>query len=187
MAWLTVDSYLTEIYSFLGQEKTHSFRLARDWFKLRWREIGFNGLTIAVFLVQCRLNRHMKTLILSSYFHTPFFHFETFKPIRSIQTVVFCVSPPLGNSPLITLVLTTFFRRCLAKFRHWSEMALKQRHRGSRNGDKRHKDGLKLSEQLAINEVALASILANLICWRQNNREQKGDTTVRSCKLSKHF
>ena len=26
------------------------------------------------------------------------FHFETFKPIRSIQTVVFCISPPLGNS-----------------------------------------------------------------------------------------
>ena len=37
-------------------------------------------------------------------------------------------------------------------------MALKERYRDSRNGDKRHKDGLRLSEQLAINEVALASI-----------------------------
>ena len=39
------------------------------------------------------------------------------------------MAPPLLASPLITLVLATFLRPCLTKFRHWSEMALKKRHR----------------------------------------------------------
>ena len=122
-----------------------------------------------------QLNRHIKTLILSFYFHTPL---RPLNPSGLYKLWSFVYPHPYDALRWLHLFWPAFFRRCLAKSRLWSEMAVKQRHRGSRRGDKRHKDGLKLSEQLATNEVALASILAKLICWRQNNREQKGDTTV---------
>ena len=77
---------------------------------------------------------------------------------------MFCVSPPLGSSPLITLVLTLFLQAFFGYILTLKRNGLETATQGSRRGDKRHKDGLKLSEQLATNEVALASKLAKLIC-----------------------
>ena len=69
--------------------------------------------------------------MVSSYFYTPFFCFQTLNPSGPYNSGI-CVAPPLGASPWITLVLATFLRPCWTKFRHWSEMALKKRQRAAK-------------------------------------------------------